>query len=214
MPPNIFPNADAHIRETMQQHWSAIQTRQSRNNHRQDWYNFRMTREGHQQFPEYLRQILADQSTAFKINLAFGFILRNNETAFIKNNKAIVTLECDYNTGTPYQDWLSFFRCLTLHNGAHTRNLQRDTNHYFRQYEVQMASNLSRFKGVTLQELNTLEKLYEVNIMVYSLAMGDEQEQSPQPFAALVHRSHHDFPTTMYLNLYKDSFSYIKDFAR
>ena len=34
----------------------------------------------HQQFPEYLRQILADQSTAFKINLAFGFILRNNET--------------------------------------------------------------------------------------------------------------------------------------
>ena len=88
------------------------------------------------------------------------------------------------------------------------------SNFYFR-YEVQMGSNQSRFKGVTLQELDTLEKLYEVNIMVYSLEMGDEQEEeNPQPFATLVRRSHHHYPTTMNLNLYKDHFSYIKNFAR
>ncbi|KAK3721433.1 hypothetical protein QZH41_020690, partial [Actinostola sp. cb2023] len=80
MSPVLYPNVDQDIRETIQHHWHQIRTRQSRNNRVQDWYNFRLTPDGHQRFPEYLQQILTDQSTVFKINLSFGYILRNNET--------------------------------------------------------------------------------------------------------------------------------------
>jgi len=213
MSPVHYPNADHDIRETIQRHWRQIRTRQSRNNRVQDWYNFRLTHDGHQRFPEYLQQILTDQSTVFKINLSFGYILRNNETDeltyyhasannyrlfdepylitnpinlqqliddlsntdfiewikqqrpnskwivdwvtnvtffvtkvrghpigkatllpnYVLLNQAIVALECDSNTGKPYNDWLCFFRCLAVHNGGHLKNLKRDTEHYFEQ---------------------------------------------------------------------------------
>lgn len=80
MPPTFYLEVDADIRETLQRNWRRIMTRQSRHNSRQDWYNYRVTREGHQRFPEYLRQVFDDQGTAFKLNLSFGYILRNNET--------------------------------------------------------------------------------------------------------------------------------------
>lgn len=198
------------MRQILHRRWHQIRTRQSRHNHVQDWYNYRLT-EGHQLFPEYLRQIFADQNTAFKINLGFGFVLRNTETGdlqyqhtsannhlvldepflvtnaselenlidlisnidfiewikqqrpnskwivdwvsnvtffvskirgnpigratylppFILNNKALITLECNANTGQPYNDWLCFFRCLALHNQHHPKNLREPTNAFF-----------------------------------------------------------------------------------
>jgi len=213
MPSTLYTEVDPDIRETIQNHWRQIRTRQSRHNRLQDWYSYRLTAQGHQQFPEYLRQILADQSSVFKINLAFGYILRNNETdalqyyhassnnhlvldepyqitnhndlqalievlgnidfiewikqqrinskwivdwvtnvtffvtkirghpigkattlpPYILNNKAVLSLECDANSGTPYQDWLCFFRCLAVHHGCHLKNLHRDTMYYFQQ---------------------------------------------------------------------------------
>ena len=213
MSSTVYEDADADIRETIEQHWPQIRTRQSRHNRLQDYYNWRITPEGHQLFPEYLRQILSDQSTVFKINFSFGYILRNNETgeltfyhasannhrvldepylianendlqqlidvlrnmdfiewirqqrpnskwvvdwvtnvtffvtkvtghvigratnlpSYIVNNRAIVSLECDANSGTVYQDRLCFFRCLALHRGAHPKNLHRDTMHHFQQ---------------------------------------------------------------------------------
>jgi hypothetical protein len=50
---------------------------------------------------------------------------------YILRNKAIVSLDCDNNTGQSYQDKLCFFRCLAVHNGCHVKNLERDTKHYF-----------------------------------------------------------------------------------
>jgi hypothetical protein len=35
-------------------------------------------------FPEMVRRIFRQQTTAFKINLAFGFILRNVETGLLR----------------------------------------------------------------------------------------------------------------------------------
>ena len=49
---------------------------------------------------------------------------------YIVGNYGLDALENDKNTGKPYQDNLCFFRCLALHNGCHTKNLERDTKYY------------------------------------------------------------------------------------
>ena len=63
-----------------------------------------------------------------------------------------------------------FFRCLAFHNGCHTKNLERDTKHYYQQYRDAGPLSKKRFHGVKLSELDELEKMYEVSIQVYSLA--------------------------------------------
>lgn len=72
-----------------------------------------------------------------------------------------------------------------------------------------------------LSELDEIEKLYEVNIQVYSLSLtqthgeeGDEPENRPNIAATLLRRSHRHYTSTLYLNLYENHFSYIKDLAR
>ena len=211
MPPDLFTELDADLRDMIQQHWRAIRTRESRGNRLQDRYNIRVNADGTEPFPRYLQQIMDDQRTVFKINLSFGFILRNHETqeltyfhpsvnnqrffetphlirnqhdlnqlmetvrntdfiefmkqqrpntkhildfvtnvtfyvtklhghpigrsselpAYILNNKAIVALVCDGNSGVAYQDALCFFRCLAVFNGCHRKNLKAATDTYF-----------------------------------------------------------------------------------
>ena len=72
-----------------------------------------------------------------------------------------------------------------------------------------------------MSELDDLEKLYEVNIQVYSLAPTqshsedeDNEENTPEIAATLLRRSHRHYSSTLYLNLYENHFSYIKDLAR
>ena len=195
------------------QHWSQIRTRFSRQNRLQDWYNFRLSMISPASLREQLNRIFADQTTVFKVNFAFGFILRNTETGalqyhhpsannnlvleqpflvsnredldraieeisnidflewvrqqrpnskwvvdlvtnvtwfvwklrdhpigrgsqlpgYIVENHGIAPLDRNRNTGKLYQDNLCFFRCLALHNGCHTKNLERDTKHYYQQ---------------------------------------------------------------------------------
>ena len=72
-----------------------------------------------------------------------------------------------------------------------------------------------------LTELNELEKLFEVNIQVYSLVPtqthGDEEEgdeiNESEIAATLRHHSHRHYPSTLCLDLYENHFSYIKDLA-
>ena len=99
---------------------------------------------------------------------------------YIVDNYGPDALENDKNTGKPYQDNLCFFRCLALHNGCHTKNLERDTKYYCQKYrEAGLAKK--KFHGVKLNELDELEKLSDVNIQVYSLAptqtRGEEEEE-------------------------------------
>ena len=72
-----------------------------------------------------------------------------------------------------------------------------------------------------LSELDEMEKLFEVNIQVYSLAptqsySEDENNEAntPETTATLLRREHRHYSSTMYLNLYENHFSYIKDLAR
>ena len=129
-------------------------------------------------------------------------------------------MENNANTGKPYEDNLYFFRCLAVHNGYHTKNLERDTQYYYQQYR-DAGLGKKKFHAVKISELDDLEKLYEVNIQVYSLAPTqshsedeDNEENTPDIAATLLRRSHRHFSSTLYLNLYENHFSYIKDLAR
>jgi len=81
MPPVVYiPNDEPSVRNIVREHWWEIRTRQSRRNRIQDWYNFRLESYERHVFQQFLDQILADQSTVFRLNLSFGFILRNTQT--------------------------------------------------------------------------------------------------------------------------------------
>ena len=139
---------------------------------------------------------------------------------YIAENHGLAPLDRNHNTGKPYEDNLCFFRCLALHNGCHTKNLERDAQYYYQQYR-DAGMGKKRFHDVKLSELDELEKVYEVNIQVYSLAptqdhgeYKDDEEDTPDIAATLLRRSHRKYSSTMYLNLYENHFSYIKDLAR
>ena len=114
---------------------------------------------------------------------------------YIAENHGIAALERNHNTGKPYEDNLCFFHCLALHNGCHTKNLERDTQYYYQQYRnAELGKN--KFHCVKLSELDQLEKVYEVNIQVYSLAPtqthgttvedDDNEENRPDIAATLI----------------------------
>ncbi|KAK3742159.1 hypothetical protein QZH41_020480 [Actinostola sp. cb2023] len=302
MPPDVYiPNDEPSVRNVVREHWRGIRTRQSRRNRIQDWYNFRLESYERHVFQLFLDQILADQSTVFKLNLSFGFVLRNTETGnlqyyhasvnnhrvfeqpflignvrdieqvvnaihdlditewvkqqrpnskwivdvvtnvcfyvskirghpigrsvllppFILNNRGVCALDCSDKSGQPYRDQLCFFRCLALHNGCHLKNLERDTKHYFERYLEIFPQEAGIFQGIKLEELSELEKLYEINIGVYSLEPSDDSDENeaedldrPEIIARLVQRSHRHYTTTLNLNLYKHHFSYIKSLPR
>ena len=73
-PPNELPS------QLHRQHWRAIRTRQSRGNRVQDWYNYRLSSMDMSEFSTYVEHIFEDQTTVFKLNLSFGFVLFNNDT--------------------------------------------------------------------------------------------------------------------------------------
>ncbi|CAH3180046.1 unnamed protein product, partial [Porites lobata] len=93
---------------------------------------------------------------------------------YIADNYGLDALENNVKTGKPYEDNLCFFRCLALHNGCHTRNLERDTKYYYQQYR-DAGLGKKKFHGIKISELDDLEKLYGVNIQVYSLAPNQSQ---------------------------------------
>ena len=72
-----------------------------------------------------------------------------------------------------------------------------------------------------MKELINLEHLYEVNVFVYSLEPtkpageeGEEEDFAPEIAAQLIHRSLCHYPSTLYLNLCQNHFSYIKDLKK
>ncbi|CAB3993894.1 Zinc finger and SCAN domain-containing 22, partial [Paramuricea clavata] len=258
LPPSNLPS------QLHRDHWRAIRTRQSRGNRIQDWYNYRLSSVNMGQLVDDIDHIFEDQSTVFKLNLSFGFVLFNNETQqmqyhhpsannsrvfdspfqirnredlaqivmditnatfyvtklrdhpigrsvrlpkYVLESRAIVSLDCNDQTGLPYEDKLCFFRCLALHRGCHPHNLERDTKHFYEQY-----SDAEEFDGVTLEELPELEKLFELNIFVYRLVeCYDEDNDTTSIVAQLIQRSHRAYTNSMYLNLYGSHFSYIKN---
>ena len=99
-------------------------------------------------------------------------------------------------------------------------------------------NRISEFKGVPFSKLNDLEQLFKVNVVVYELAevkiegecnseneseieddsseiqSNSSESSSVEVAARVVRRSLDRYPSTMYLNLYENHFSYITDIER
>ena len=84
IPAHLVPSTEQNIAETYRQHWPQICTRFSRKNRLQDRYNFRLSTISPASLREQLNRIFADQTTVFKVNFSFGFILRNTETGALQ----------------------------------------------------------------------------------------------------------------------------------
>ena len=109
----------------------------------------------------------------------------------VKYNQSVTGLEKDH-YGRPYVDNLCLFRCMGLHLG-------HDPNTLYAKYTDQPVET---FEGVTIDELQKVETLFEVNIIVYKLSDASAQ---------LVRRSLSKHANTMYVNLHETHFSLIHD---
>ena len=95
---------------------------------------------------------------------------------YAADNCGIEPLENNAKTGKPYKDNLCFVQSLALHNGCHTKNLERDAQYYWQRYQ-DAGLGIKKFHGVKLSELDELEKLYKVHVQVYSLAPTQSHEE-------------------------------------
>ena len=94
-PENILPPVDAQeadeesaltqdMRALYREEWRAIRTYQHRNNPVQDVLNLRLPELNLESLLPQLWDLFRNQTTAFKINLSFGFILRNIENGELR----------------------------------------------------------------------------------------------------------------------------------
>ena len=81
--PDVLPE-DPETRALHRQHWQSIRTEEATGNPIQELYNFTLHEMTASTFPEMVRYLYRQQTTAFKINLSFGFILRNIETGVLR----------------------------------------------------------------------------------------------------------------------------------
>ena len=122
---------------------------------------------------------------------------------YIVENMGITPLDRDIRRGKPYEDNLCFFRCLAFHNGCHTKTLERDTKYYYEKYQEAEIWG-KKLHRVKLSELDELEKLYQINIQVYSLT-PTQRHGDIDIAATLIHHSRRHYTSTMFLNLYETS---------
>ena len=125
------------------------------------------------------------------------YVLRNpGVVALITGSKGI------YN-----DDDLCLFRCLAVHRGAPVSDVESPAKTYFHQYLQHTRKSPNKFKGVAIEDLQNIETLYAINIFVYEL----KEDDMGNVYAELTRRSPYKHKSTMYLNLFEDHFSYIRD---
>jgi len=129
---------------------------------------------------------------------------------YVKDKKSIHALVKDKKNYKPYANKLCAYRCLSLHNGQSITNLENRTRHYCQQWNAyQQGRNESvydpkRYPGLQLSELPEFETCFRVNVSVYQLREDDT--------VLCIYKSMCRYPETMYLNMFENHLSYIKDF--
>ncbi|KAJ8300697.1 hypothetical protein KUTeg_022216 [Tegillarca granosa] len=122
---------------------------------------------------------------------------------YILKRKSIIALDKCY--GKPYNDNLCLFRCLALHRGYDPKSLENASKDYYQQWKRDKETT-EPFQGVTMRELPEFESLFEVNVEVFSL--------SEDEFVTPIYKSRGRYQTSLYVNLYENHLSYIKDFKQ
>ena len=124
--------------------------------------------------------------------------------SYLMRNKGLYTLVKATNN-KPYQDKLCLFRCIALHTGAKIRAIETPARRLFEQYCDNTGIDCRNFAGVTLADLEQASAIFGIGINVY--------EQCAERLSKLVFRSVKQ-ENIMYVNLYDDHFSYIKDLQK
>ena len=107
----------------------------------------------------------------------------------------------------PYNDDLCLIRCLAVHRGAPVRDVESPAMTYFHQYLQHTQKSSNKFKGMTVEDLQDIDKFNEIHIFVYEL----KEDEMGNVHAELTRRSPYSHNSTMYLNLFGDHVNYIKD---
>ena len=84
---------------------------------------------------------------------------------YVKNNKSIISLEREPIHSNRYKDNLCLFRCLALHRGCNHRHLEQSIAQLYEHYN-KAGVGFRIFRGVTLEELDRVEELFQTNICV------------------------------------------------
>ena len=126
--------------------------------------------------------------------------------SYLKNNNAIIGQEKNPKNGKHYRDNFCFFRCLALHRGYNHRYLETWVRIFYDEYNIK-GVNIQRFRGVTLDELDCVEEVFQTNIYVYEL--NETEDGSTE--AELLRRSLGSYPETLNVNLNESHFSFIQD---
>ena len=121
------------------------------------------------------------------------------------HNKGLYSLTKANRSGKPYDDHLCFFRALALHRGEKISALELTAKQLLQEFCDSVPMNVKDFCGIGLDQLEDASNLFDVGINVY---VQDEARNTD-----LVYRTVKQ-GNIMYLNLYIDHFSYVKDLEK
>ena len=122
---------------------------------------------------------------------------------FLLKKDSLYHLVRNRHTGKLYDDNLCAFRCLALHRGHDIKSIERPAHAFYGQWMAEKA--VDDFDGLSYDQFPEFEKCFGVNLEVFSL------EESG--FARSLYKSRGQQETTMYVNLFDNHMSYIRNFS-
>ena len=125
---------------------------------------------------------------------------------FLKNNKGLHSLTSSEKSGKPYTDKLCFFRALALHRGEKISALELLAKQLLKQFCDRTAIAVNDFNGISLDELEDISNIFDIGINLYE----QKQDHKGERVTNLIYRSVKQ-DNVLYLNLFDDHFSYIKN---
>ncbi len=117
---------------------------------------------------------------------------RVNLPFFLKRKRSLLDF--------PSSNSLCFFNCLAYHKGSRRNQVQRDGLKLFSTWAGDRW-DVDDFPGVSCSDFDDLERLFQVNITVFSLQPDDR--------AHTIHASCSEYESTLYLNLWENHLSLV-----
>ena len=130
--------------------------------------------------------------------------------SYIKNSKSIVSFEINPRTKRPYNDFLCFYRCLAFHK-KRSIYIESACKELFSTWLQYVKKNLLKSSDVTLKSIPDLEKCFNVNIHIYSLAESGAATSLYKSRECIVNADKKK--DIMYLNMYDNHLCYIVNFT-
>lgn len=121
---------------------------------------------------------------------------------YLLRKDSICSLVKNGHTGKPYTDNLCAFRCLALHQGHNIKSIEGPAYRLFKQWTNH---RLGVFEGLSFEDFSNFESFFKLNMEMYSL--------EEDGLARSIYKSIGLQETMMYVNMYENHLSYIRDFS-